>query len=104
MAKSLGARLTPNSGATSGAKGDMAYTGIDPAGEAHEFLIEAKSTAGGGVSVDLGWLNKIAIEAQEKAAIPALSLEFTDTEGRARRNGSWVAIPLWLFKTIFRGE
>lgn len=96
IAKKIGARATANSGA-SGDKGDMVYKALE-----HEFRIEAKSTQAGGLTVDLGWLVKIATEAAERGQVPALTATFTDDVGRNRKSGEWVMLPLWFFREVFR--
>lgn len=97
VAALLGARLTAASGAVD--KGDMRLDRNE-----HKFLIEAKSTQKETLSVDLGWLTKIVTEAMEKANTPAIVLSFTDTTGRGRRNGDWIAFPLWVLEQLLPPE
>jgi hypothetical protein len=80
LAKALGLRQRPASGALQGAKGDM---------EAGQALIEAKSTVHSSIKLELAWLAKIAREARA-----ALTLSFTTGDGRPVPNGQWVCIPL----------
>ena len=88
LAKSMGYRLTPASGAVRGLKGDMrSVTGI-------KVLLEAKSTTKLTLPIDLSWLIKIAAEAADKRSIPALAFSFVTPDGKARPNGQWIAIPL----------
>jgi hypothetical protein len=95
VAKELGARERPASGAMAGAKGDM---------ELKQALIEAKSTTGNSLSVSLDWLAKIAHEARSDGKTPALTVSYVDDDGRGRPDGSWVMIPLYAFKELFAEE
>ena len=92
VARKLGAKLTPNSGAVAGAKGDM-HLG--------DFLIEAKSTVNDSIGVKLDWLLKIADEALSSDRKPAIALTFTHAGGDPRVNGEWVAVPLHVWKEMF---
>lgn len=89
LAKSLGARLQPASGAVDGIKGDMRLP---------DHLIEAKSSTGRSIGVQHKWLGKITREARQNNLRPALTLSFTSGDGRPVPAGEWVAIPLndWL--------
>lgn len=91
--KSLGARLTPASGATVGAKGDMAKG---------QYLIESKSTTSASLPVKLEWLVKISEEAQAKGKTPALLMAFVLPTGRPVPNAEsqWVAVPLQHWKEL----
>lgn len=90
--KKMGARGTPASGAVRGAKGDMTKT----AGTL-KLRMEAKSTKNDSMSVELGWLVKIATEALNTASTPAITLSFVTGEGKARMHGDWVAVPMHIF-------
>ena len=94
IAKKLGAKLTPNSGAVQSAKGDM-HLG--------DFKIEAKSTQTGTLSLKRDWLLKISGEALADGKIPALSLAFTNAGGVSWPDGEWIAIPLSKFRE-FTGD
>lgn len=85
LARSLGARLTPASGAVDGIKGDMEVDG---------YKIEAKSTDGRSIGVKHEWLAKIANEARLYTKKAALILSFTTGDGRPVPQGQWVCIPL----------
>jgi hypothetical protein len=85
LAKALGLRQRPASGALQGAKGDM---------EAGQALIEAKSTVHSSIKLELAWLAKIAREARAQGKTPALTLSFTTGDGRPVPGGQWVCIPL----------
>lgn len=98
VAQSIAARLTANSGAGS-AKGDMTK-----AVGKRKFRMEAKSTKNLTLAVDLGWLVKISVEAQNTQSAPAITLSFTDEQGKARANGDWVAIPLYLFRELIEPD
>ena len=93
VAKELRARLTPASGAMEGAKGDMAVSG---------FLIEAKSTSSGSLSIKLDWLSKIRHEAVHSDKLPALTVTFTDRNGEPVSEGQWIMIPLSVWKDIVK--
>lgn len=95
LAKSLGARLTPASGATAGAKGDMKHSGAG-----FKVLMESKSTVYQTLAVDLAWLQKITKEAIDKGMIPALSMSFVTPEGKELPHGQWVALPLWAYQEL----
>ncbi len=94
VAKRMGARLRPNSGAMEGAKGDMTLG---------NFLIEAKSTQAGGINLQLTWLRKIVREVRTTGQDPALVILFTDVEGNPRRDGEWVAVPRKVFERLVEG-
>jgi len=85
LAKTLGARQRPASGAMVGAKGDISFNNI---------LLEAKSTTRNSISIKLAWLLKITHEARSEDKIPALSLSFTRANGNPYPDGEWVALPL----------
>lgn len=89
LAKSLGAKVTPASGAMSSAKGDMVH---------RDFLIEAKSTVNKSMSLKFEWLEKVTQEALETGKTPALSIRFTDSDGKAVRSGDWVAVPRTIYE------
>jgi len=92
VAKEIGARVRPASGAMPGAKGDM---------EVRRALVEAKSTTGNSISVNLDWLAKIAREAMAEGKTPALTVSYVDDDGRPRQDGDWVMIPLYMFRELF---
>ncbi len=85
LARALGARLTPASGAGRGGKGDMTLG---------RHLLEAKSSTGDSVRLQRGWLAKIAGEARAAGRQPGLTITFTYQDGRPIPDGSWVCIPL----------
>ena len=96
VAKRVGGRQTPASGAMSGAKGDV----VLPA-----WLMECKSTVKDSIGIKHEWLSKIAKEALAKGKEPALTIAFTDAQGRPVANaGQWVCIPLKLWEELCRGE
>jgi hypothetical protein len=92
VGKSLGARMQPASGAMRSAKGDMKL------GE--QWLGEAKSTVNDALKLDLGFLNKITVEALSIGRLPFLSMSFVMADGSPRRSGEWVAVPLEVFKEL----
>ena len=83
LADRIGARLRPNSGAMTGAKGDMTLDNL---------LIEAKSTVHDTLQMKLDWLLKIEREARELGLRPAFAINFTDGSGRPRTGGRWIAL------------
>lgn len=85
LAKNLGARLTPASGAVQGFKSDMIL---------NEYRIEAKSTQTATMSIKLEWLVKITEEALNSNKIPALTVSYVTPAGKPKRFGDWVMIPL----------
>ena len=91
LAKSVGARLTPASGAIESAKGDM---------KVGEFLIESKSTIHASISLERDFFLKIAHEAQFAGKVPALSVSFVTGDGSPKKNGEWVCLPLHFFKEL----
>jgi len=97
VAKKIGARLTPNSGAMVGAKGDMSKG---------NWLIESKTTKDASLSIQLAWLVKITEEAQAKAKAPALLFSFVLPDGRPKPNAEteWVAVPLQVWKELTGGH
>ena len=88
LAKSIGARLTPASGAIDSAKGDM---------RKGDFLIESKSTIHDSLKLDKDFLLKIAHEAKYVAKTPALTVSFVNGDGSSKPDSDWVLIPLSLF-------
>lgn len=95
VAKSLGARLRPASGAMASAKGDMT---VD------SFLLEAKSTVSESLGIKYEWLGKISNEAMAINKKPALAVTFTWPDGRAVPYGEWVMIPLNVFNEMLGGK
>jgi Holliday junction resolvase len=96
LGKSLSARMTPASGALEGAKGDMVKTTPSMG----KLMIEAKSTVHNTMSLDLGWLVKVATEALADGATPALTVSFVTPDGKARNHGDWVMMPAWQWKEL----
>lgn len=92
LAKHLGGRLRPASGAMAGAKGDIDLGSI---------LLECKSTNNMSLQVKLGWLLKIASEARCVGKKPALSISFTHDDGEPVRDGQWVMVKLSDFEELF---
>ena len=91
LAKVLGARLTPASGAMQGAKGDIMLK---------DFLIEAKSTLRDSFSVQLSQLAKIRAEALSAGKSPMLSVSFCTGNGAPRESGEWAMIPLRVWREL----
>ncbi len=94
VARRLGARLQPASGAIQEAKGDMTTP---------MFLVEAKATERDSYSLKLDTLAKVAQEALSVAKEPALTITFVTGDGRPRPYGRWVMLPERLFKELTDG-
>jgi hypothetical protein len=92
FAKRIGAKLTPNSGATAHSKGDM---------HTSAFLIEHKSTSSNSLGIQRDWLLKISHEALHTNKTPALAIAFTNKDGAPLTDGEWVAIPVRIWKELF---
>ena len=88
VAKRVHGRPQPASGAMPGVKGDVRLP---------EFLLEAKSTVRGALSIKHAWLLEIAAEARAQGTTPALAITFTTGDGRPLKDGAWVAVPERLF-------
>ena len=94
LAKGLGGRLTPASGA-SHSKGDL---------KVGAFLVESKATEQRSISMKLDWLQKIQAEATAVGREAALAVSFTTSTGTPVEHGEWVAIPLRLFKELLEAQ
>ena len=93
VAKKAGIRLTPNSGAMKGAKGDGRLPG---------WAVEMKTTDKNSLPIELGWLVKITEEAAAAGLNPMLLFSFVLKDGRPRPNAptEWVAMPLYVFEDL----
>lgn len=91
LAKIIGARLTPASGALAESKGDM---------KTAEFLIEAKSTIHNSITLDRDFFLKISHEAKFTGKTPALTISFVNGDGSPKRDGEWVCLPINFLKNI----
>jgi hypothetical protein len=85
LARQLGARLMPASGAVQGIKGDMELPG---------YKIEAKASTNRSIGLQHSWLAKIVAEARAYTKKPLLMISFITGDGRPVPNGQWVVIPL----------
>ena len=94
LAKQLGGRLTPASGALF-SKGDI---------DLGPVLLEAKSTIKDSLSVKFDWLSKIAQEARNVGKTPALAISFVAVSGKAWPDGEWVCLPRQAFEEILNGD
>ena len=93
VARSLGARLHPNSGAKAGAKSDASKG---------DFRLEMKSTVHQTLKVEKAWLDKINDEALRNRQRPGLVMSFVDNDGKPlQSNATWVAVPKWVFDELF---
>jgi hypothetical protein len=84
IAKTIGAKKQPNSGATAFLKGDMILDST--------FCIDVKSTKGTRIIVDEDMLVKIENDAYAVGKSPALILNFPRTKKVKRKR--WVVIPI----------
>ena len=91
LAKALGGRARPASGAMPGAKGDI---------DLGAFLLEAKSTTQESMILKMAWLLKIAREAKSEGKTPALSVSFVDQAGQPFFDSEWVLVPMYKFKEM----
>lgn len=91
VAKIIGAKTTPASGAIEAFKGDMRKA---------NFLIEAKSTKNDSLGLKFDWLVKISKEARDSRRKPAMTISFTTDGGRELPNGEWALIPMSLFREL----
>ena len=96
VAKDLGARLQPASGAVEGYKSDSRIKG------ARSYRIESKSTVNVTMALELQWLSKISQEALASGSTPVVTVSFVDAAGRPRSkfNADWVLIPKWAFEEL----
>lgn len=96
IVRERGGRLTPASGAMTGAKGDI---------DADEFLVEAKTTRAESLSIKREWLHKISGEAAARLKFPAVNIRFAAVDGRARGpDDDWVMIPAGVYRRLTEGE
>ena len=95
VSKSMASQLMPASGAMRGAKSDAQLKTAS-----YKFQIESKATTNLTMGLEYGWLRKITSEAMACSTYPAITLSFVDGEGKAKPQGDWVAIPLWLFQEL----
>lgn len=94
LARQIGGRVRPASGAMEGAKGDMTVG-------AH--LLEAKSTTQASMGIKLDWLAKIAKEARSEGKMPALAVSFIHPDGNPVMDGEWVMLPLHRWRELVAG-
>ena len=87
LAKKLGGRRQPCSGALAGAKGDV---------KTAKFLFDSKETVNESISVKASDLMKIRSEADKQSRDPALVLSLCSGVHQ------WVCIPLSVFKERMR--
>ena len=91
LARQLGGRARPGSGAMEGAKGDIAFGAV---------LLEAKSTINQTISLKKSWLDKIGMEARSEGKMPALAVSFIMPDGSPIMGGEWVLIPRHRFEEL----
>jgi hypothetical protein len=92
VAKKMGARLHPNSGAGV-TKSDASLP---------EFQLEMKSTVTQAMVIDMAWLVKIAHEALDHGKTPAITFSFVDAHGtlRMKHYAEWVLMPMVAFQEL----
>lgn len=97
LAKELGARLHPASGAIVGHKSDASD---------EQFQYEMKSTTSLTLPLDKSWLEKISHEANCANKTPAITISFVLPDGkpRMRLNSEWVMVPKWAFQELVEGR
>lgn len=95
LAKRMGARLHPNSGAMRGAKSDASLK---------SFRLEMKSTTTQVLGVEMAWLVKIAMEALDHGQTPVVTVSFVDADGapRMKQYAEWVLLPLVVFQDLVK--
>ena len=91
LARQLGGRARPASGAMEGAKGDIVLGDV---------LLEAKSTTNLSMVLKHSWLDKIAREARSEAKTPAIAVSFVHQDGKPIADGDWVLIPRHKFEEL----
>jgi hypothetical protein len=96
VAKRMGAKLHPNSGA--------GVTKSDASLEEREFRVEMKSTTTQTMALDMAWLIKIAHEALDHGQTPCVVVSFVDASGKPRMKhwSEWVLIPIAAFEEMAR--
>lgn len=90
IAKQIGGKPTPGSGAFDGHKGDVTHD---------RFLIEAKRTDKQSLSVKKAWLDKIVAEAYQAGKNPALSIQIGERTG-CFDTEDWIMMPLSVFNKL----
>jgi len=93
VAKSMGAKLHPASGAMRGAKSDASLS---------KFRMEMKSSTTKTVPIDMAWLVKIAHEALAHNQAPVVVVSFVDPRGepRMKQYAEWVMMPKAVFQEL----
>lgn len=101
VAKKLGGRRQPGSGASPYAKGDVKQpSGVEFSPD--RFLIECKQTEKKSLRVQGQWLSKITREAMAAGKEPALEFEIQGYED-PQLEKEWIAIPLSVFRRLQEG-
>jgi hypothetical protein len=93
-AKRVGAVLTPGSGVIEGAKGDY---------KLGDFLIENKTTQSESYTLKQGTLHKIYQEALERTKVPALAVQYVNSQGQSDKRDRWIMVPEHVFKQLIGG-
>lgn len=93
LAKSLGGRLVPASGAKD-TKGDVRIKGV--------LRLEAKTTKNKSFSVTLDMVNKIETAATGVAEMPVMVIEFND--GNGRKIKELAVMPMYALQTLIDNQ
>jgi hypothetical protein len=93
VAKSMGAKLHPASGAMRGAKSDASMP---------KFRLEMKSSTTQTLPIEMAWLVKITQEALAHGQTPAVVVSFVDPRGepRMKQYAEWVLMPKVVFQEL----
>ena len=104
IADAVGGSRVPGSGSSLYAKGDAKSGGYEFG--RGDFLIEAKQTEHGSLSVKRERLEKITIEAEAEGKYPALAIEIKGLISKRKNQAAraserdWVAVPLSVFRRL----
>lgn len=91
VARVVGGRRVPGSGASMFAKGDV---------RSEHFLVECKRTEHASLSLKKEWLDKISAEAATEGREPALAIEIAGGALSAHGEREWIMIPLRIFRKL----
>ena len=80
-------------------RGSGAITGHRSDGSSERYQIEAKQTQHQSLSVSLGWLTKLSMEAVGKSKIPLLHVRFLNAPVDV--DNDWIMVSQREFKTLF---
>jgi len=69
-----------------------------------DYKVENKATIHRSIKLELDWLLKVSQEAIEVGKIPALSIQFVNSQGTPLNKGRWVMIPEDEFKDLIENK